>query len=363
MFTVKRAIRALESDSYKKQQSKVNSRLPPVESKDQALILMKNMPLNKLAFQVSKLDTDEALQKQRKPRPGVPVLEVSPQQQFLDDQYAVWFYEPVSIISYLYAALALVAVFAVVLFPLWPLALRRGVWYLSMGLLGVIAAFFGLAIVRLVLFVITYVVVKPGIWIFPNLFEDLGVLDSFVPFWAWHGEDAMKIHRLAKKTKKSKKQKARKLEKQKQQEAIAAGNAPAGAAAGSGGTPGAPGGPNGPALSPAVNAQLMRQFQIINEKIKAIAAERQRQGNPMTPQEAQQLGKALLLQYTTQLQASASNASSPGSASPMSASSSASSATPARSNANAGSPMSKSSSSSSTNSKARAITLEDVDDE
>lgn len=61
-----------------------------------------------------------------------------------------------------------------VMFPLWPTSMRIGVWYLSIGMLGLIGAFFGLAIVRLILWCITVVTVKPGIWIFPNLFEDVG---------------------------------------------------------------------------------------------------------------------------------------------------------------------------------------------
>jgi len=27
--------------------------------------------------------------------------------------------------------------------------------------------------------------VPPGIWLFPNLFEDVGFFESFVPLWAW----------------------------------------------------------------------------------------------------------------------------------------------------------------------------------
>jgi len=45
--------------------------------------------------------------------------------------------------------------------------------------------FMGIAVVRLVLYVITMIVVPPGIWIFPNLFEDVGIIESFIPFWEW----------------------------------------------------------------------------------------------------------------------------------------------------------------------------------
>ena len=70
-------------------------------------------------------------------------------------------------------------ILAGVMFPLWPTSLRIGVWYLSMAMLGVIALFFGLAIFRLIFYVITIVIAKPGIWIFPNLFADVGFVSKF----------------------------------------------------------------------------------------------------------------------------------------------------------------------------------------
>lgn len=77
------------------------------------------------------------------------------------------------------------AIFAVVLFPLWPIVLRQGVWYLSVGMMGLLGAFFAMAIFRLILFCVTVFVVPPGLWLFPNLFEDVGFFDSFKPLWGW----------------------------------------------------------------------------------------------------------------------------------------------------------------------------------
>ena len=98
----------------------------------------------------------------------------------------MWMYQGSQWKQKMYAGLALAAVVAVVLFPLWPLALRQGVWYLSMAMLGVIGLFFGMAIVRMILFCITFFTVPPGLWLYPNLFEDVGFFDSFRPVWAWH---------------------------------------------------------------------------------------------------------------------------------------------------------------------------------
>jgi translocation protein SEC62 len=61
-----------------------------------------------------------------------------------------------------------------VMFPLWPPIMRQGVSYLSMGVLGLIALFIGIAVVRLIFWAITSVILRKGIWWFPNLFEDVG---------------------------------------------------------------------------------------------------------------------------------------------------------------------------------------------
>lgn len=286
------------SEDYKKKQLKVNSRLPPILNEDQALNILRIFPVNRLAFQVTKLDTEDAISMNMKPRPGVPCLKISPHQELNPEDYVVWFYEPVPLTTYLYGLIGLVSVFAVILFPLWPLFMRKGVWYLSMGVLGLIGAFFGLAIVRLIIYVITAVVLRPGLWIFPNLFEDLGVLDSFAPVYGWHGEDSMKMHRLKNKKKKSKKQKERKLLKQKQQEEAAK-------------NPGGPTGPNhgAPAQAPtpeqaaAAQAEIRKQLEIINTKIQAEKQARDKSGKPMTKEEVQQLGQKLFAEYSASLRA------------------------------------------------------------
>jgi hypothetical protein len=112
-------------------------------------------------------------------------VKIEQHQDANDDNYYIWLYEGSQWKQKLYAAGALLLVIAIVLFPLWPLFLRQGVWYLSMGMLGLIGLFFAMAIVRLIIFVITIFAVPPGLWLYPNLFEDVGFFDSFRPVWAW----------------------------------------------------------------------------------------------------------------------------------------------------------------------------------
>lgn len=97
----------------------------------------------------------------------------------------MWIYEAPNVKTRIYSVLALIAVFAVVLFPLWPMVMRQGVWYLSVGAMGLLGAFFAMAIFRLILFCVTVFTVPPGLWLYPNLFEDVGFFDSFRPVWGW----------------------------------------------------------------------------------------------------------------------------------------------------------------------------------
>jgi len=112
-------------------------------------------------------------------------LDITSVQMWGDDQYYVWFYEGSQLMTILGGIGLISIVFAAVLFPLWPPILRDAVWYLSVAILSLFGVFMMLAVVRLILYIITMIVLPPGIWLFPNLFEDVGVIESFIPLWAW----------------------------------------------------------------------------------------------------------------------------------------------------------------------------------
>ncbi|KAL5340776.1 translocation protein Sec62-domain-containing protein [Aspergillus crustosus] len=198
MFKVKRAIRALESPAYAKAQKK-NPLLPPVTDRASAENVFKLLPLSVLALRVSKTDphAGHSHGKTAKRVKGLWTVKIEPHQEADSMMHYVWLYEGPQWKQKAMAAAVVVAIFAVVLFPLWPIMLRQGVWYLSVGMMGLLGLFFAMAIFRLLLFCITVFAVPPGLWLFPNLFEDVGFFDSFKPLWGWQ-EDKKK------KTKKSK---------------------------------------------------------------------------------------------------------------------------------------------------------------
>jgi translocation protein SEC62 len=206
MFKVKRAIRALHSEAYKKARAK-NPLLPEVHDRVTAENVFKLLPLSMLALRVSKIDPHEGHNHGKKKRvKGLWTVKIEQQQEARDEYHYMWFYEGTQWKNKLYAGGALLLILAVVFFPVWPYHLRLGVWYLSMAMLGVLGLFFAMAIFRLILFLITMFTHPPGLWLFPNLFEDVGFFDSFKPGWAWH-EDEKAIKKRKKEEKDRKKAK------------------------------------------------------------------------------------------------------------------------------------------------------------
>jgi translocation protein SEC62 len=136
-----------------------------------------------LALRVSKSDPHEGHNHAPVPKAkrvkGLWTVKIEQQQECREELHYVWLYEGSQIKMKLYAAGALAVIFAIVLFPLWPIKMRLGVWYLSMGMLGLIGLFFAMSIFRLILFAVTVFAVPPGLWLYPNLFEDVGFFDSF----------------------------------------------------------------------------------------------------------------------------------------------------------------------------------------
>ena len=107
-------------------------------------------------------------------------LNFSQQQMFTSDGYFAWFYEGSQWTTYVGGVAMVAIMLAGVMFPLWPSTLRLGVWYLSILVLVLIGVFFGIAIVRLIFYIVTVLATPPGIWIFPQLFADVGFV-SVVP--------------------------------------------------------------------------------------------------------------------------------------------------------------------------------------
>lgn len=174
-FTGKSAINALLKDNYNKNTPKGRR---TVSSREEAHQLLLELGVNGFILHV---DRGESPGGKGTPR----ALQPNQLQAINEDWHYMWIWEGSQVKLYIGAAALVATVLAAVMFPLWPEFLRRGVWYLSVGVLGLLGVFFGIAIIRLILYVLTVFTVPPGIWLFPNLFEDVGIIDSFIPFWGW----------------------------------------------------------------------------------------------------------------------------------------------------------------------------------
>ncbi|KAI1503908.1 translocation protein [Biscogniauxia marginata] len=199
MFRVKRALRALESPAYAKARAK-NPALPEIKDRASLENTFKLLPMSMLALRVSKIDPHAGHDHGKKAKriKGLWTVKIEQQQEAHDDMYYAWLYEGSQIMRKVYGALALVVIFLLVLYPLWPLVLRQGVYYLSWGFLGLLGLFFAMAIFRVILFCVTYFLVSPGLWLYPNLWEDVSFMDSFRPVWAWHETAKPKKKKAAK---------------------------------------------------------------------------------------------------------------------------------------------------------------------
>jgi len=172
-FKGKSAIKALLSPAYSKLKN-----VPKVDDEPEAQKLLQR--INHYAF-IIRVHRGASTGSSSSPK----ILSIVNQQLFAPEEYYAWFYEGSQWTTYA-GGLAMVAVMlGGVMFPLWPPIMRLGVWYLSIGMLGLIGLFFGIAFVRLIFYIITVVVASPGIWIFPKLFADVGFVESFIPLWEW----------------------------------------------------------------------------------------------------------------------------------------------------------------------------------
>ncbi|KAH7108136.1 translocation protein [Auriculariales sp. MPI-PUGE-AT-0066] len=168
-FKGKSAIKALQQPAYAKLKN-----APKVSSEEEATTVLRNaLPF---AFFLLVERSGSGSPKQ---------LQVVQMQGFKPDGYYAWFYEGSQITTYLGGVAMVAVILAGVMFPLWPPIMRQGVWYLSVGMLGLIGLFFIIAIIRLIFYIITLIVTPPGIWIFPQLFADVGFVESFIPLWEW----------------------------------------------------------------------------------------------------------------------------------------------------------------------------------
>jgi len=224
----------MESDFHKKIEK--GREAPIIADRDTAIAMMTFFMRLRLFFRGEKeyrpkrpkphrLDSDgetesEPEEKKVERRKKKFRLDIHDDQAFVDSPEAIymWQYEATHPYTWLGGTMIIIIGFAGCLYPLWPSQLRGGVYYLSWGGLGFVGFVIVLAILRTILFCLIWLFSagKHHLWIFPNLTEDCGPIESFFPLYTYEYKGP--------KIKKNKKKKKKKLEGETQ-EAIEEGDA------------------------------------------------------------------------------------------------------------------------------------------
>ncbi len=173
-FKGKSAVKALLSPAYQKKKG-----MPAVTNEAEAMTVLHAVHTFAFYIRVQRFGPSGSSSSSPK------TLQIMPEQKWAQDEYYAWFYDGSQWTTYAGGVLMVAIMLGGVMFPLWPPVMRLGVWYLSIGMLGLIALFFVIAILRLVFYIITVLVASPGIWVFPKLFADVGFVESFIPLWEW----------------------------------------------------------------------------------------------------------------------------------------------------------------------------------
>ena len=97
----------------------------------------------------------------------------------------VWLYEPIPVYYWFFGTLLVLGAIGVCLFPLWPLTVRHGVWYLSIAAAGFLVFILALIVLRMIIFCLLWILTlgRHHLWLLPNLVEDVGFFASFWPLY------------------------------------------------------------------------------------------------------------------------------------------------------------------------------------
>lgn len=104
------------------------------------------------------------------------------------DSY-IWVVEQTNHMHLILSVVLIAFVLLLVMYQVWPSKIRSKMTYVFYPIFAFFVFLGVLAVLRLVIFSVTFFSHPPGIWLFPNLFADVGFIDSFIPVWSYHGTE------------------------------------------------------------------------------------------------------------------------------------------------------------------------------
>lgn len=235
-FRYKRFLRALQSDEYVKRSTRQPDLYPPVfkkpsiqelkegkdnddekDTKDMDKDLIVNDDVCKKIFimliqqhyilPVIKLDATQLKKENLKPNKDYPFLQPTDKARLEPDQYYVWNFNVKTWYDYLIVIGVIGFILLICCYPLWPRSMRLVSYYISLSALWILIGFFVIAIIRLIIAILSYPFTKNGLfWLFPNFFEDCGIIESFKPVYGWGNKETYTYQKkLKRKQRKEKK--------------------------------------------------------------------------------------------------------------------------------------------------------------
>lgn len=181
----KKKKKEIEEKEKKKEEEKEKKKEEEKEPTTEDKKSKKDKKTKKTEKEVEETKKEEKKEDDKKPKVRKFKLNMGEDQRFVDgNSIYVWIYDPIHPKTFTIGLLMLIGAAALCLFPLWPDWMRILVYWCS--LLG--ASFVGfmlfLIVLRVIVFSIIWVLTlgKHHFWIFPNLTEDCGVIESFKPF-------------------------------------------------------------------------------------------------------------------------------------------------------------------------------------
>ncbi|KAH9386320.1 translocation protein SEC62 [Nematocida major] len=97
----------------------------------------------------------------------------------------IWIKEGSRVMLYLFSVAALLIALTLAMFPIWPRSVKIGTGYIFYLLIGLIAFLISITVSRAALYVAVWGTTGKHFWLFPNLYADCGILESFMPLYGW----------------------------------------------------------------------------------------------------------------------------------------------------------------------------------
>jgi len=107
----------------------------------------------------------------------------------------IWIAEESKTFRLAIGVVGIIFALTIAMFPLWPRPMKVASGYVVYLLFGILIALISISVLRLVVYLLVKIATGRSFWIFPNFYEECGILESFVPLYGWEeqaGAEAQK---------------------------------------------------------------------------------------------------------------------------------------------------------------------------